>query len=297
MRNPLLSILIPVYNQRHLIRNLCDNISRYPSDEVEVLIQDDFSTDDTYLELLSHSKSIKNARIFRNSTNLGARENVSSLLKKATGSVVLFSAGDDFALPGGVDSVLNRIRTGSHSDVEIRLCWKTAEPFHRWQSIDFSGIPPEAKKDLLNSKSVYRKLTPAEFFFLSATIPGFVWMQGASIKVELACRAGFLPEGGVDDWGLLHNIAERSLSETISVAVFDEILSVIGVSPNSLGSNALAQLERQLYVVDRYWNSQFKKAALLNLLEKKISQFRQTDHSYSEIVNHLLKGLSGNSTG
>jgi glycosyltransferase involved in cell wall biosynthesis len=292
MKEPLLSILIPVYNQCDRIKNLCENIAKHSSTDVEVLIQDDASTDCSYSELLLHASNIKNVSVFKNQENLGARENIISLIKKASGRFVLLSAGDDFVLPQGIDSVLDRIRAESHSDIEVRLCWKTAEPFVNWSGINFRKIRVEEKKGLLNSKIVYGNLSPQDFFFLSATLPGFIWLQGVSIKTDLVRRAGYLPEGGVDDWGLLHNIAKLSLVEPISVAMFDEVVSVIGVSPNSLGSNALAQLERQLCAVNRYWDEPFKKAALLNLLEKKIMQFRQTDHSYSEILHHLLSGLS-----
>lgn len=291
MKKPVISVLIPVYNQSRHVKALCQNILTYISDDVEVLIQDDFSTDDSYVALVAQLRGVKNVRINRNEKNLGARENTTALLRKVSTPFVLFSAGDDFILPGGLKSIVNRIRSERHADFEVRLCWRTAEPYSSWKDIRFDKVSLETRKSLLNATVVFNGSSVEEFFYRSATYPGFLWLQGVSIKESLVRRTGYLPEGAVDDWGLLHNIAQLSLSERISVETFDEIISVVGISPGSLGSNPLLQLERQLFVVDRYWNEQFKKSAFLNLVEKKIRQFRQGEESYEEIVDYFLRGL------
>jgi len=43
---PEISFCIPVYNQRDLLKQCVDRIVEYPGNEIEIVVQDDCSTDD-----------------------------------------------------------------------------------------------------------------------------------------------------------------------------------------------------------------------------------------------------------
>jgi glycosyltransferase involved in cell wall biosynthesis len=284
MTIPLLSIVIPVYNQAHLVQGLAENIRQYLTKDVEVVIQDDCSSDSSYERLRQLFLDETNVLVSRTQKNLGSVGNLLTLLERVRGRYVLFSAGDDCIVPSTLRKILERIKSSTHADIELRLCYRSRSPHSDWKLLESASLSIDEKRRFKNAAPVFANELPVNFFFKAATQPGYVWIQGLTGKTELIKKANFIEGADVDDWVLLHNLAVQAKSADVSVAVFAEVLGVLGVYPNSRGSQVTHQLVRQLQAIDRYWDSDFKREALLNALEKKVLAFRlDTSIAYAEI--------------
>ena len=91
---PLISILVPVYNKANYIKESINSLLEQSYPNVEILIYDDFSTD----ESLSIIKDIDDKRIFihTGTENKGVRYGRDYLLNKANGRIkthILASTG------------------------------------------------------------------------------------------------------------------------------------------------------------------------------------------------------------
>jgi len=111
---PLVSIIIPVFNQYEYTINCLDSIKRHIGDiPFEVIIADDCSTDETkYI-----NNKIKNIIVSRNETNLGFIKNCNNAAKLARGKYLYFLNNDTEVQPNWLKELLNVIET--HSDIGV----------------------------------------------------------------------------------------------------------------------------------------------------------------------------------
>uniref|UniRef100_UPI0028AE7319 glycosyltransferase family 2 protein n=1 Tax=Lacrimispora sp. TaxID=2719234 RepID=UPI0028AE7319 len=106
--HPMVSIVIPVYNQIHYTYACLASILEHTRDVVyEVIIADDVSTDAT-AEL---SKFTENVVICRNETNQGFLRNCNQAAKAARGKYVMFLNNDTQVTEGWLSSLVNLIES------------------------------------------------------------------------------------------------------------------------------------------------------------------------------------------
>lgn len=106
--HPMVSIVIPVYNQIHYTYACLASILEHTRDVVyEVIIADDVSTDAT-AEL---SKFTENVIICRNETNQGFLRNCNQAAKAARGKYVMFLNNDTQVTEGWLSSLVNLIES------------------------------------------------------------------------------------------------------------------------------------------------------------------------------------------
>lgn len=99
MDTPLLSIIIPVYNTGDAFLTLYDSIEKDRYKDLEILVVDDGSTDDSLKILRGVAAKDKRVHVF-SQKNAGASSARNLALKKATGKYVFFVDSDDNILPG-----------------------------------------------------------------------------------------------------------------------------------------------------------------------------------------------------
>lgn len=102
---PLVSVVIPCYNREGLIAEAIESALGQTGVEIEVVVVDDGSTDNSWLKILSYGSRItavssKNCGV-SNARNLG--------VAAATGSWVKFLDSDDYLLPGAIARQLEQI--------------------------------------------------------------------------------------------------------------------------------------------------------------------------------------------
>ena len=106
MKLPLVSVIVPVYNTGKLAKKLTENILRDKYENVEIILVDDGSTDDS----LSILKSIKNSKVkVYNKKNGGPSAGRNFGIEKAKGEYLLFIDSDDGIKDDFISKLLENI--------------------------------------------------------------------------------------------------------------------------------------------------------------------------------------------
>jgi len=100
---PVVSVIIPTYNRRDMIMGAVDSVLQQDFSDVEVLVGDDASTDNT--EELFQDVDPR-VRFFRYETNRGQCVTRNRLIAEARGEYVIFLDSDDRLLPGRISKGL-----------------------------------------------------------------------------------------------------------------------------------------------------------------------------------------------
>ena len=110
LSSKLISICIPTYNRaRHLGEALASIVPQMDND-VEIVISDNASTDNTREMVRQYEEKFGSIRYFRNVTNLGFDRNLLACLEHAEGEYVWLFGSDDLMKPGAVEAVRQSLR-------------------------------------------------------------------------------------------------------------------------------------------------------------------------------------------
>ena len=103
MNKPLVSFCLFTYNQEKYILDAIKGAFDQTYDNLEIIISDDCSKDNTYQlieEAVSEYKGPHKVIVNRNQTNLGIAQHVNKLLYElAKGEIIVIAAGDDVSMP------------------------------------------------------------------------------------------------------------------------------------------------------------------------------------------------------
>lgn len=115
---PLLSVVVPVYNTGVFLRNCIDSLLMQAYAQIEILVIDDGSTDDSPEISLEYEKRYPNLRVVRQ-PNMGLSEARNTGIKHAEGRFIAFVDSDDYIDPGMYQSLMNALE---HSNASIAMC-------------------------------------------------------------------------------------------------------------------------------------------------------------------------------
>lgn len=90
---PLVSVVVPTYNDSKFIKEAISSIVQQTYDNLEIIIVDDFSSDNT-IHIIESFKD-KRIKIIRNESNKGAAYSRNIGIKNCTGEYIAFLDGDD----------------------------------------------------------------------------------------------------------------------------------------------------------------------------------------------------------
>lgn len=92
-----LSVIIPMYNSFHLMERSLKILEKYKSRDIEIIIVDDCSTDNSYKQLLQYTKKTSlDIKMVQNSSNSGPGFSRNRGIEKATGKYITFVDSDDY---------------------------------------------------------------------------------------------------------------------------------------------------------------------------------------------------------
>lgn len=91
----LVSVIIPAYNVQAYLSRCIESILNQTYKNIEILICDDASTDDTWQVATRYQD--RRIRAYRNSSNQGVAASRNFLLSKASGSIILLQDADDWS--------------------------------------------------------------------------------------------------------------------------------------------------------------------------------------------------------
>ena len=166
---PLLTIAIPTYNGSRTIRNMLDLLLPQCNAQVELLISDNCSTDNTEQIINEYKSKWTYIEYHRNETNIGPDANFLQCMQMARGCFTWLVSDDDIVMEGAVEKVLEYL--SKHKDVG--LVYVTTRDFRG----SYTGISnctihkPEVEEDLyINDKVKFMTYAGAYWGFMSSYI-------------------------------------------------------------------------------------------------------------------------------
>jgi abequosyltransferase len=101
-----LSICIPTFNRASHLRHLTQSILLQDREDLEIVISDNASTDETMEVVAELRFAHRNIRYVRNESNIGADMNLLNAVSNARGEYCWLMGSDDIIEPGAVQAVL-----------------------------------------------------------------------------------------------------------------------------------------------------------------------------------------------
>lgn len=103
MKKPLVSVIMPVFNQEKFVVDAILSVRNQSYQNIEILICDDSSDDATY-SIAKAFEDDRRVNCTQNELNVGISRNVNKLLVRAAGKYVCFFSGDDLMHPEKISS-------------------------------------------------------------------------------------------------------------------------------------------------------------------------------------------------
>lgn len=111
------SALMACYNRKEYVEKAVESIEKQLSEEDELLISDDCSTDGTSEIIDALSKKYKNIKVFHQSENLGVDKNMTFLFDNAKNDIFIICDSDDISLDGRVETITKELEENNKISV------------------------------------------------------------------------------------------------------------------------------------------------------------------------------------
>ncbi len=161
MDNPLVSILIPAYNAEKYISQCLDSIVNQTYCNLQIVIVDDGSKDNT--EKICHEYAKKDQRFeIYHIPNGGVANARNILLSKIKGAYFLFVDSDDWIEPDTIEILVNVIES---NDVDIAVCGNVTERNNHGSNVINDSSPAE----------IYDQKKAIELFLYHRKLNGSLW--------------------------------------------------------------------------------------------------------------------------
>lgn len=154
MENPLVSIIVPVYNVEKYLDRAIDSIKKQTYQNYEVLMIDDGSTDKSLMKLKKYASEDQRVKVFeKENGGVGSARNLG--LDNANGKYIYFMDPDDELLP---NLLIDNVRLIDESNVDLII-------FRVWRdkvikNKDIGKVTLYSKKEFFLS---YEKLVSSDY--------------------------------------------------------------------------------------------------------------------------------------
>lgn len=153
-----LSIILPTYNIERYIEQTLNSILKQTYRNLEVIIIDDCSTDNTRSILKNYSKKDDRIKLFLNESNLGPGATRNSGIEKATGEYITFMDHDDWQ---NLDRYENMISILERDKTEFVLSYANEYTEETKELKSMHYVLPEGVVSLKeNREKLYRHFIP-----------------------------------------------------------------------------------------------------------------------------------------
>ncbi|MFD2564604.1 glycosyltransferase family 2 protein [Aquimarina rubra] len=118
----LVSVICLCYNHERYIEECLDSVINQTHSNIEIIIVDDFSSDNSARVIHNWIKKNPNVIFIENKQNLGNTYSFNQALKKAKGTYIIDLATDDVLLPNFIETHLNNFYIKKTSNPGISFC-------------------------------------------------------------------------------------------------------------------------------------------------------------------------------
>jgi glycosyltransferase involved in cell wall biosynthesis len=160
---PKVSVIIPTYNQSHCIERSLNSAQEQTFKDIEILVCDDASTDDTKDKIRAFQKEDTRVKLLCLNKNQGAGAARNIGLEAATGKYIAFLDSDDEWLP---DKIFQQVKRLDSEPEEVGVCFCGAYIIKNGDSEKKTIYKPDKSWE----KDTYKKMVLDKIFFLTPTI-------------------------------------------------------------------------------------------------------------------------------
>lgn len=191
---PLVSILIPNYNYENYLRYCIDSVINQTYSNIEIIIQDNASTDKSYEIIIEYQLKYLNGEIDkyiqagRNRRNVGSDKNATICANKAEGKYILFLSSDDALKPDYIERCVEILENNQNVSMVM---------VHR-DEIDEDGNIYETPSFYNESFIVDGESQAAVFMMAGIAVPTQVLIRAEARKLSLKHRFYQMQVAG--DW-------------------------------------------------------------------------------------------------
>lgn len=278
VNNPLVSIIIPVYNQFSYTYGCIESIIKNTKGiDYEVIIGDDCSTDET----VHISKYVKNIKVNKNKVNTRFLLNCNNAAKIAKGKYLYFLNNDTNVQPGWLESLIETINTYPNAGmVGSKLVYPTGQLQEAggilWR--DASAWNYGNKSDPETSEYNYRK--PVDY------ISGAAIMISKKLWDEIGGFDETFCPAYCEDSDLAFEVRKRGYE-----VIYDPFSVVIHYEGVSNGTDTSSGIKKyQIDNTKKFYNKW--KDVLLNHYPNAENVFTARDRSYNKktilVIDHYV---------
>ncbi len=107
--SPKISVIIPAYNAERFVIHSVNSALAQTMKEIEILVIDDGSTDNTVQVLTEHFSAENRVKIIKQPQNMGVGEARNRGIKEATGDYIAFLDSDDAMMPEALQTLYDAV--------------------------------------------------------------------------------------------------------------------------------------------------------------------------------------------
>ena len=133
--NKLVSVIIANYNNHKYLEQCINSVLAQTYDNIEIVVVDDCSTDDSLSLLRQYEEKYSNVKVFVNEQNLGVTKTRMNAISKATGDYITVLDPDDYYVCN--DKILNEMNLISKFKTEYN---EDIIAFSKYNRVDINGV-------------------------------------------------------------------------------------------------------------------------------------------------------------
>lgn len=261
--NPLVTVYIPTYNRVEMLKRAVESVLNQTYTNLEVIIVDDCSPDNTLEYLAQISQQDSRVRYFQNETNSGACVSRNKAINEAKGEFITGLDDDDYFLPERIESFV--------------ISWSSIRSKHPEMICLYSNIL-EKRKDGNFKKYKKPKIVKQKDLLVANFIGNQVYTKTESLKAVMFDEA--LPMWqDLDCW-------YRLIRNKIAINIFNTDY-VVDISHDNerISNTKIETLNKVVDFLKIKYNFEEKELLKLRL------QFQYYDyraHSLTELINLLF---------
>jgi glycosyltransferase involved in cell wall biosynthesis len=191
-RKPLVSILIPNYNYGHYLENCIESALNQTYPNLEIIFQDNNSTDDSYDIALKYEKKCRGTNRYfsadRNKRNVGSDKNSTICRKRSEGKYLMHLSSDDAIKPTFIERCVDIMEKYNYVGMVMS---------HR-DEIDENGIITETPPFYNKSCVVQGEDQAAVFMMAGIAVPSQILIRSSILELSIKRRTTSFQVAG--DW-------------------------------------------------------------------------------------------------
>lgn len=209
MNRPTLSICIPTFNRANLLKLTLESIISQITDNVEIVISDNSSTDNTQDVIEDFRGQYPNIRYYTHQENVGFDGNILRLINYANGDYIFFCSDDDIVINGTIKSILDLISSSSFSLISLNYYSFKGENF----SIPYTIYKKNQADIVFNDRNRHIQFISYNLGFISSIVinriecikimkqePGYVSSGFIQLYISLLVLLSDLPSAWIGSY-------------------------------------------------------------------------------------------------